>query len=53
MADRATTETGFFVRLANMLSSHPVHTWRAAALRNRAVTGSLFVRPKHLSPTAP
>lgn len=46
MVDRATSETGFFVWLANMLSSHPVHTWRAAALRNRAVAGSLFFRPK-------
>ncbi|SOJ55269.1 Protease HtpX [Mycobacterium simulans] len=50
MADRAGTETGFFVWLANMLSSHPVNTWRAAALRNRAVAGSLFFRPKQLAP---
>src|SRR3954468_10038658 len=40
MADRAATETGFFVWLANMMASHPVNTWRAAALRNRAVAGS-------------
>lgn len=46
MADRATTETGFFPWLANMLSSHPVNTWRAAALRNRAQAGALFVRPR-------
>jgi Zn-dependent protease with chaperone function len=45
MADRASSETGFFPWLANMLSSHPVHTWRAAALRNRAEAGSLFFRP--------
>ncbi len=53
MADRARSETGFFVWPANMLSSHPVHTWRAAALRNRAVAGSLFFRPKQLLPTLP
>jgi Zn-dependent protease with chaperone function len=46
MADRATTETGFFAWLANMLATHPVNTWGAAALRNRAVAGSLFFRPK-------
>jgi Zn-dependent protease with chaperone function len=51
MADRAATETGLFVWLANMLASHPVNTWRAAALRNRAVAGSLFFRPKLLAPT--
>ncbi|OBA80776.1 peptidase M48 [Mycobacterium sp. 1164966.3] len=50
MADRAATETGFFVWLANMLASHPVNTWRAAALRNRAVAGSLFFRPRPLGP---
>lgn len=53
MADRAGTETGFFVWLANMLSSHPVNTWRASALRNRAVAGSLFLRPKQLMPAMP
>ncbi len=51
MADRGTTETGFFPWLANMLSSHPVLTWRAAALRNRVVAGSLFFRPKQLPPS--
>lgn len=51
MADRASSETGFFVWLANMLASHPVNTWRAAALRNRAAAGSLFFRPQH--PTQP
>jgi Zn-dependent protease with chaperone function len=50
MADRAVTETGFFVWLANMSASHPVNTWRAAALRNRAVAGSLFFRPSPLAP---
>lgn len=54
MAERATTEKGFFVWLANMYNSHPVNTWRAAALRNRAIAGSLFFRPKPLAPmTAP
>jgi Zn-dependent protease with chaperone function len=53
MADRANSERGFFPWLANMLSSHPVHTWRAAALRNRAVAGSLFFRPKQLAPAMP
>jgi Zn-dependent protease with chaperone function len=53
MADRANSERGFFPWLANMLSSHPVHTWRAAALRNRAVAGSLFFRPQQLRPTLP
>jgi len=53
MADRAGSETGFFVWLANMLASHPVNTWRASALRNRAVAGSLFFRPKQIAPVAP
>ena len=53
MADRAGSETGFFVWLANMWSSHPVNTWRASALRNRAVAGSLFFRPKSPAPIAP
>jgi Zn-dependent protease with chaperone function len=53
MADRAGSETGFFVWLANMWSSHPVNTWRASALRNRAVAGSLFFRPKTPAPIAP
>lgn len=53
MADRANSERGFFPWLANMLSSHPVHNWRAAALRKRAVAGSLFFRPQQLLPTLP
>ncbi|GJO04741.1 hypothetical protein NJB18091_43180 [Mycobacterium marinum] len=53
MADRAGSETGFFVWLANMVSSHPVNTWRAAALRNRMVAGSLFFRPKQPAPVPP
>lgn len=46
MADRATHETGFFPWLANALSSHPVNTWRAAALRDRTSAGKLFLRPR-------
>jgi Zn-dependent protease with chaperone function len=53
MADRASTETGFFPWLANMLSSHPVHTWRAAALRDRSVAGALFLRPMRRAPMPP
>lgn len=53
MANRASTETGFFVWLANMMASHPVNTWRAAALRNRAAAGSLFFRPTQLAPAGP
>jgi len=53
MADRAGSETGFFVWLANMLASHPVNTWRASALRNRAAAGSLFFRPRQQAPIAP
>src|ERR1700712_1136244 len=50
MADRAGAETGFFVWLANMLAAHPVKPWRASALRNRVVAGSLFFRPKPPAP---
>lgn len=45
-ADRATHEKGFFIFVANALSSHPVLTWRAAALRNRTRAGSILLRPK-------
>ncbi|WP_237741726.1 M48 family metallopeptidase [Tsukamurella sp. 1534] len=45
LADRATTDRGFFTWLVNLLSSHPVLTWRAAALRNRTKSGSLFFAP--------
>ncbi|WP_461168422.1 M48 family metallopeptidase [Tsukamurella serpentis] len=45
LADRAATEKGFFTWLANLTSSHPVLTWRAAALRNRTRAGSLFFPP--------
>lgn len=53
MADRAESETGFFVWLSNMVASHPVNTWRASALRNRAVAGALFFRPKQPHAVAP
>ncbi|MFC7450816.1 M48 family metallopeptidase [Rhodococcus daqingensis] len=42
MADRARTERGFFPWLVNVLSSHPVLTWRAAALRDRSRHGRIF-----------
>lgn len=48
LADRATTERGFFPWLVNLLSSHPVLTWRAAALRDRTRHGRLFQRPDRL-----
>ncbi|NLE78987.1 MAG: M48 family metallopeptidase [Rhodococcus sp.] len=48
LADRATTERGFFPWFVNLLSSHPVLTWRAAALRNRTRHGSLFLKPSRI-----
>ncbi|MFT4086257.1 MAG: M48 family metallopeptidase [Gordonia sp. (in: high G+C Gram-positive bacteria)] len=45
-ADRATQEKGFFVTLVNLLASHPVLTWRAAALRDRTKAGAIFRRPR-------
>ncbi|MRH89224.1 M48 family metalloprotease [Nocardia sp. SYP-A9097] len=45
MADRAFTETGFFVWLTNLQASHPVNTWRMWALRDRSRHGKLFLRP--------
>ncbi|GIZ99493.1 hypothetical protein TTY48_41050 [Tsukamurella sp. TY48] len=45
LADRATTDRGFFTWLVNLMASHPVLTWRAAALRNRTKAGSLFFAP--------
>lgn len=45
-ADRATQEKGFFVTLVNLMATHPVLTWRAAALRDRTRSGSLFRRPR-------
>lgn len=45
LADRAATDKGFFTWLVNLTASHPVLTWRAAALRNRTKAGSLFFPP--------
>lgn len=45
LADRATTDRGFFTWVVNLTASHPVLTWRAAALRNRTKAGSLFFAP--------
>ncbi len=39
IAARATTDQGLFVMLANFLSSHPVNTWRFAALVDRSRPG--------------
>ncbi|GED97557.1 hypothetical protein nbrc107697_15960 [Gordonia crocea] len=48
-ADRATQERGPFVHLVNALASHPVLTWRAAALRDRSRAGALWLRPKTIT----
>lgn len=45
LADRASTDKGFFTWLVNLTASHPVLTWRAAALRNRTKAGSLWFPP--------
>lgn len=45
LADRASTDKGFFTWLVNLTSSHPVLTWRAAALRNRTKAGALWFAP--------
>jgi Zn-dependent protease with chaperone function len=49
LADRATTEKGFFVWWVNALASHPVLVWRMHALRDRRRPGRLLWRPKHRS----
>ena len=36
LADRAATERGLWLHVANWMSTHPVHTWRASALRDRS-----------------
>lgn len=51
-ADRATTERGIFVILSNLASSHPILTWRAAALRDRSRAGCLFMTPS-FAPAGP
>ncbi|MDS1272185.1 M48 family metallopeptidase [Lipingzhangella sp. LS1_29] len=42
VAARATTERDFFVWLVNLLSSHPVNTWRFAALADRDRPGRIL-----------
>jgi Zn-dependent protease with chaperone function len=42
LADRSATDRGLFTWLVNLKSSHPVLTWRAAALRDRTRAGALF-----------
>ncbi len=42
IAARARTDTGFFVLLVNLLSSHPVNTFRFAALADRTRPGRVF-----------
>lgn len=42
IADRAHTDQGFFVMLVNVLSTHPINTWRFAALRERGKPGRVF-----------
>lgn len=44
-SDRASREKGLFVFLVNAMASHPVLTWRAAALRDRSRGGAMFWRP--------
>lgn len=45
LADRAATERGLWLHVANWMSTHPVHTWRASALRDRSRPGRLMVAP--------
>ena len=47
LADRATTEKGFFVWWVNGLASHPVLAWRMHALRDRRRPGRLLWRPRN------
>ncbi|MFV2195852.1 M48 family metallopeptidase [Nocardiopsis sp. LOL_012] len=42
VAARAATDTGFFVLLVNLLSSHPVNTFRFAALADRSRPGRVL-----------
>jgi Zn-dependent protease with chaperone function len=42
IAARAHTDTGFFVLLVNLLSSHPVNTFRFAALADRTKPGRVL-----------
>ena len=45
LADRATREKGFWLHMSNWLSSHPINTWRAHALRDRSRPGRIMIRP--------
>lgn len=47
-ADRATHERGFFTFVVNAMATHPVLTWRAAALRDRTRAGRIWFRPKQI-----
>ena len=42
IAERARTDTGFFVLLVNLFSSHPINTFRFAALENRSRPGRVL-----------
>ncbi|MBE2999993.1 M48 family metallopeptidase [Nocardiopsis sp. HNM0947] len=42
IAGRAQTDTGFFVLLVNLVSSHPINTFRFAALADRGRPGRVF-----------
>ncbi|MFC3995003.1 M48 family metallopeptidase [Nocardiopsis sediminis] len=42
IAARATTDQGLFVMLVNLLSSHPVNTWRFHALADRSRPGRVL-----------
>ncbi|MEV6767252.1 M48 family metallopeptidase [Nocardia sp. NPDC051030] len=44
--EAAYTERGLFTVFANFISSHPVLTWRSAALRDRSRRGNLFFPPR-------
>lgn len=46
LADRATREKGLWLHLVVWASSHPVHTWRAHALRDRTRPGRIMIRPE-------
>ncbi|BDH77644.1 M48 family metallopeptidase [Actinomyces naeslundii] len=45
LADRATREKGFWLHMSNWLSTHPINTWRAHALRDRSRPGRIMIRP--------
>lgn len=51
-ADRAVTDKGLAVWFVNLLSSHPVLTWRAHAIRNRQEPGRLVWRPTYNPPAS-